>query len=203
MDVSFPKNVVPYLKKIVSQVCTKEETADILIPEQEPDIGRVVSVWAVPVVRTRELRTGVMSATGGMTAWVLYVPADGSDPRTVSAYVPFSVKWELPVTDQMVTMAVQCQMQSVDARMVGARKILVRGTVACLGEAFVPAEAEFYSLPVPPPEDLEILRQHLPLLLPAEMTEKQFLLEEKNSTRKADCLNLHLPEGQMSENHRL
>lgn len=177
MDLTFQKNTVSYLQKLVSQVNTREETMELTVPEQEPDIGRVVSTWANAVIRGKERQSGGMAVSGGMNVWALYVPTDGSDPRTLGAYLPFSMKWDLPQSDQEGSIRVTCRMQSVDARMVGARKLLIRATVACLGEAFGQSEAEFYSLPEPP-EDLEVLQQRLPVLLPAEMAEKSFQLDE-------------------------
>lgn len=177
MDLSFPKNAVSYLQKLVSQVNTREETMDVTIPDQEPDIDRVISSWAIPVIRSRELHSGSMSASGGIQVWVLYVPTDETGPKTVSAYLPFNMKWDIPAAEQETFMRINCQMHSVDARMVGARKLLIRAVVACLGEVFTRGEAQFYSLPTPP-DDLEILRRHLPLLLPAEIAEKEFQLEE-------------------------
>lgn len=177
MDLTFQKTPVSYLQKLFSQVSTREETAEILLSDQDPDIGRVVSAWALPVVRSRDLRTGEAEVSGGITAWALYIPADGSEPRTASAYLPFTMKWDLPGTQQIVSMRVHCQTQSVDARMTSARKLLFRTTIACQAEVFTPAEAEFYSLSEAP-QELEALRQHIPLLLPTEICDKQFQLED-------------------------
>lgn len=75
-------------------------------------------------------------------------------------------------------MRVSCRLRSIDARMVNSRKILVRASLACQGEAYCPGQAVFYTLPAPPKE-LEVLRQRLPLQLPTELTEKSFLLDEE------------------------
>lgn len=177
MDLTFQKNTISYLQALVSQVNTREETTEIVVPDDAPDIGRVISAWAIPTVRSKQSQAGTMRVSGGIRVWVLYAPMDGSDPKSLGAYLPFSMKWELPHGAYDGAVRVTCRMQSVDARMSGARKLLVRATVACLGEVYGQSEAEFYTLPEPP-DELEVLQQKLPLTLPAEMAEKTFQLDE-------------------------
>ncbi len=177
MDLTFQKTPISYLRTTVSQAGIREETTEVVLPDRDPDIGRVISAWAIPVVRSRELQSGNMTVSGGINAWVLYSPADGGNPRAVNAYIPFSMGWDIPGNEQGEGMCVSCRMHGVDARMIGARKLLIRATVACHGEAYCQTEADFYSLPEPP-TDVEVLRQHLPLSLPSEICDKQFRLEE-------------------------
>ncbi len=178
MELAFQKSAVTHLQKLLRQVQSQEETMETAVPESLPDVGRIVSSWGIPVIRSKEWRGNTMTVSGGITAWVLYVPEDESLPRQISTYLPFSMRWELPQTEKEGTMRVSCHLKSVDARMVSPRKILVRANVSCLGEAFSTAETTFYTLPEVPKE-VEILSSHLPLLLPSEMAEKSFLLDEE------------------------
>lgn len=178
MELAFEKNAVDHLQKLVCQVASQEETAETVVPDSLPDVGRIVGCWGVPVIRSKEWRQNGMGASGGISAWVLYVPEEGGPARQVSVYLPFTVKWEFPPTEQEGQMRVSCRLRSIDARMVNSRKILVRASLACQGEAYCPGQAVFYTLPAPPKE-LEVLRQRLPLQLPTELTEKSFLLDEE------------------------
>lgn len=177
MELAFQKNAVDYLQKLVCQVVNQEETAETVVPDSLPDVGRIVGCWGMPVIRSKEWRQNGMSVSGGVSAWVLYVPEDGSAPRKVEIYLPFTMKWEFPPTEQEGRIQVACRLRSIDARMLNSRKILVRASLAGRGEAYLPSQACFYTLE-DPPKDLEILRQRLPLLLPTELTEKSFLLDE-------------------------
>lgn len=178
MELTFQKSSVPHLQKLTSQVLSQEETLEVTIPESLPDIGRVVAAWGVPVIRGKELRQNGMGVSGGVTAWVLYVPEDGTGPRQISSYLPFSMKWDIPQGSPEGTMSVSCRLKSIDARMVSSRKLLVRANLSCKGEAYCPAEAQLATLAAPP-KDLEVLRSRLLLQLPAEMTEKTFLVDEE------------------------
>ncbi len=177
MDLTFQKTSIPYLQAAATQVGVREETAEITLPEGEPDIGRVIGAWGVPVVRSKELNAGRMSLAGGINAWVLYMPADGGDPRPLRAYIPFSMGWDTPIEDQWEGLWADCRMHGMDARMSGARRLMLRGTVACEASAFIRKEGEIYSLPEPP-KDVEVLKQTLPMSLPAELSEKRFSIEE-------------------------
>ena len=178
MELAFEKNAVDHLQKLVCQVVSQEETAETVVPDSLPDVGRIVGCWGVPVVRSKEWRQNGMGVSGGVSAWVLYVPEEGGAPRQVAVYLPFTAKWEFPPTEQEGQMQVSCRIKSIDARMVNSRKILVRASLTCKGEAYGPGQAVFYTLPSPPKE-LEVLRQGLPLQLPTELTEKSFLLDEE------------------------
>lgn len=178
MELAFQKSAVAHLQKLTDQVIRQEETTETTVPDSMPDVGRIVGCWGVPVVRSKEWRQDSMTLSGGVSAWILYVPEDGATPRQLGAYLPFSMKWDLPQSDQEGFMRVSCRLRSIDARMLSARRILVRASIACQGDAYRSGEAQFYTLPEPP-KNLEVLRQRLPLLLPVELTEKSFLLDEE------------------------
>lgn len=177
MELTFQKIPVSYLKTLVHQAGVREETLELPLPEHEPDAGRVVGAWAVPVVRSRELRSGSMGVSGGVNAWVTYIPADETEPRTIGAYLPFSMSWDAPQAQQDGIMQVACRMAGADARIAGARKLLLRVNIACEATAMMPGEAELFNLP-DPPKELEVLRQHHILTLPAEAAEKQLSVQE-------------------------
>ena len=51
MELAFEKNAVDHLQKLVCQVVSQEETAETVVPDSLPDVGRIVGCWGVPVVR--------------------------------------------------------------------------------------------------------------------------------------------------------
>ena len=96
MELAFEKNAVDHLQKLVCQVVSQEETAETVVPDSLPDVGRIVGCWGVPVVRSKEWRQNGMGVSGGVSAWVLYVPEEGGAPRQVAVYLPFTAKWGIP-----------------------------------------------------------------------------------------------------------
>ena len=109
--------------------------------------------------------------------WILYAPEDGTQPRCVDAWIPFQLKWELNGETREGPIRVCPVLRFVDSRGVSARKMMVRASVAAMGEALSPTSAEIYH-PGELPEDIQILQSTYPIRLPKEAGEKTFLIDE-------------------------
>ena len=180
MELQFDKTVCPCLRKVVAQVQTQEQTQELRLPDAMPDIGRVLGCWGQILIRGKEWRGNGMSVSGGVMAWVLYAPEDGSEPRVMDSWIPFQMKWDFPETRRDGRICVLPLLKCVDGRSVSARKLMLRAVVSVLGEALEPVETEIFA-PQQLPEDVEILRQTYPMELPMEAGEKAFQLEEENT----------------------
>ena len=177
MELQFSKEVCPCLHSLVRQVQTQEQTQEIRLPEGMPDIGRVLGAWAQVLVRGKEWRGNGMHVTGGILGWALYVPEDGTEPRCVDTWIPFQMKWDFPETQRDGTIHVWPLVTGADARCVSARKLLLRCGISLLGEAMEPYGAELYR-PEQVPEDVQVLKNSYPMVLPLEAGEMQFLIQE-------------------------
>ncbi len=178
LEVKFHTNTCPCLKKAVSQVQNQEQTQEVRLPEAMPDIGNVLSAWGQVLIRGKEWRTGEMGVNGGVLAWVVYAPEDGSPVRSVETWIPFQMKWELPQTQRDGSICVVPLLKGVDARSTSARKLIVRANVCILGEALEPIEPEV-CCPGQIPEDVQLLKKSYPSEMPVEAGEKLFEMEEE------------------------
>ena len=183
--MQFDRISVPYLQKLTNQLRSQEQTLEVRLPDGMPDIGRVLGAWGQVIVRSKEWGSGSMSLSCGVMAWVLYMPEDGDGVQSVEAWLPFTVKWDLPETRYDGKILNSCLLRGVDARSTSARKLMVRANLDVMGEAWQAAQAQ---IPVPGemPKDVEMLTASYPVLLPREAGEKMFLLEEK-LTLPANC----------------
>ena len=177
MELEFQQNMTNYLKKTLSQVQNQEETLETVIPDSMPDAERILGCWGNPVIRSREWRTGGMTLSGGVEARILYDPGEEGTPQLLEVYLPFSISWEQNMGDEEGPMIHDCRIRSMDARIVNSRKILVRANLTAKGEAYSRAQEPVFTLPEEP-EDLEVLRERLSLMLPTEIQEKTFLVDE-------------------------
>lgn len=177
MELLFEKNAVPCLQTVMRQVQTQEQTQEIRLPEDMPDIGRVVSAWGQVVLRGKEWQSERIGVSGGVMAWVLYVPEDESAPQSVTAWIPFQMKWEIPQTRHDGTVFAKPYLRNVDARSLSARKLMVRANLGVCAEAVVPVEREV-CVPVELPEDIRLLKKVYPMCIPVEAGEKAFGIEE-------------------------
>ena len=178
MEMQFDRVPVPYLKKLTDSVRDQEETLEVRLPEGMPDIGRVLGAWGQVIVRGKEWNSDNMAVSCGVMAWVLYTPEDGEGIRSVEAWLPFSMKWELPETRYDGKILTKCMLKSIDARSTSARKLMIRAVLCADAQGWQAQQAQV-AMPGELPEDIELLTASYPVLLPREAGEKPFLLEEQ------------------------
>ena len=87
------------------------------------------------------------------------------------------MKWDLPQDCPEGQLQIRLLPRFVDARSVSARKMILRTGVAAMAEAFVPFEAETWSVGEVP-EDVQLLRTRYPVRWYRNAGEKAFQLDE-------------------------
>lgn len=178
MELQFQNKPLSCLRSILWAVKSCEQTQEVKLPEAMPDMAKVLGAWGQCLLQSKQWQNGHMGASGGTMVWVLYAPEDGTFPRVVEAWIPWQLHWELPPTQRDGTMVMQPLIKSVDARAVGARKLMVRACVEAAGEALEPVQLETYE-PVQVPTDLYLLRRKYPMSIPTEAGEKPVNIEEE------------------------
>ena len=178
MDMIFQNREASCLRPAVREIQNSEQTQEIKLTEGMPDVGRILSAWGQPILRSKEWGADTLNYTGGMMVWVLYTPEDGSAERCIEGWIPFQLRWDVPEDLPEGQIQLRLSPRLVDARSVSPRKILVRAGMAVCAEAFVPAH-----IPVPEladlPEGVELLRRTYPVRLMKEAGEKSFVVDEE------------------------
>lgn len=178
MEIEFSRNTLDCLRRAVWEVRQTEQTQELKIPDAMPDIGTVLGAWGQPVIRGKTWHGDGMTVNGGIMVWVLYVPEDGTMPRTVESWLPWQLRWDFPQTQRDGAMLVHASLQELDARSVSARKLMLRGVVSAVGEALEP-EKLVYFMPPDTPEEVQLHKESYPLTVLREAGEKAFELEEE------------------------
>lgn len=178
MELQFEKKTCRYLRRSAREIKEQEQTQEVRLPDGMPDIGNVLGAWGQCVMRSKELNGDSFGASGGVMVWVLYAPADGSQPRTVEAWLPVQMKWNLPASKRAGSIRCSWLLKAVDGRSLSARKMMVRANVSVLGEVLEPWEEEF-SIASNVPEDVQLLKNTYPARIPVEAGEKTFLMDEE------------------------
>lgn len=177
MQLQFHKSDISCLQSVVDQVQNQEQTQELRLPEDMPDIGSVLAAWGQCVIRSKEWRSGAMAVSGGVMVWILYEPEGGGDPCALETWIPFQMKWNLSDAENEGVMQIACMPRFVDVRSVSARKLMIRVGVSAHAEAFCNTKMEVYT-PIEIPEDIQLLKNTYPLCLPTEAGEKPFALED-------------------------
>lgn len=180
MEMQWKATPCSHLRCAVREVQNQEQTLELRLTEGMPDIGRVLCAWGQPQLREKQWRSEDISISGGVNAWVLYIPEDGSQPRCVEGWIPFQGKWKLPQECREGFIHGDVRLRSMDARAISSRKMMVRASLSLLGEALEQQEIAV-SQPDEVPDDVYLLRQTYPVQLAREAGEKLFSVEDSVS----------------------
>lgn len=180
MELEFQSKPCSCLTAAVRQVRSAELTQEVRLTDGMPDIGRVIACWGQPLVRSKEWLSDQITVSGGVMVWILYLPEDGTQPRSMDTWIPFQLRWELDETGHDGTIRISPSLRYVDGRSLSARKMMVRASVAAIGEGLRNHSVEIYSAEEIP-EDVQLLRNTYPLRLPVEAGEKTFQIDEELS----------------------
>lgn len=178
MQMQFDKTTIPYMEKVAGGIKNQEQTLEVRISDGMPDIGRVLGAWGQVIVRSKEWSGDQMAVSCGVMAQVLYIPEDGGGVCSVDAWLPFTMKWELPNSSHDGEIILSCLLKSLDARSTSARKLMVRATASAQAEAWTQGKTQVET-PCQLPDDVELLTRNYPVQLPKEAGEKAFSLEEQ------------------------
>lgn len=178
MELQFEKKEYPCLRMALSQTQYQEQTQEVRLPEGWPDMESVLGAWGQCVMRGKQWNGDTATVSGGVMGWILYAPADGSVPRSLEVWIPVQMKWDVPTGSREGYLRCAWLLRSIDARMLSARKLMVRATPGIQMEALEPFEAAVYE-PRNLPDGVELLRNSYPMTVPSEAGEKAFTMDEE------------------------
>ena len=178
MQLQFNKSELRFLDTAARGIRNTEVSQEIRLPEGMPDIGRVLTTWGQVMLRSKEWQDGTVTVTGGVKAWTLYAPEDGTEPRSVESWIPFQLRWEAEDVGREGPVRVLPLLRFADSRSISARKMMIRAGVGAMVQALYSKGTEVYE-PVELPEDVQILKNSYPVRLHSEAGEKTFLLDEE------------------------
>jgi len=177
LEFQFDKNTVACMRQLLCDVQNQEQTQEVRIFEEMPDIGRVLGAWGQTFLRSKEWRSSEIVVNGGVMAWVLYVPDDSENIQRIETWIPFQAHFGIADTGKDGSAEVNCLLRSIDARMTSSRKILVRANIGVSCIAMIQQENTLYSISKVP-DDVQVLTETYPLKLPKECGEKMFTVDE-------------------------
>ena len=177
MQLQFQPTVHSCMQRVVWETKSEEQSQEVRLPDAMPDVTQVLSCWGQPVIRSKEWRGNSMSVSGGVMAWVMYMPENALQPESLETWIPFQLRWDFPQTQRDGQMVFSCSLESIDARQISARKMMLRCVISATGEALEPGKIETY-MPLELPEDVQILQSDYPVQVAVEAGEKSFALDE-------------------------
>jgi len=177
MQLQWERMQIPAMGVAVREVQNQEQTLEVRLGEDMPDIGHIICGWGQPLLRGKDWHGDSMALSGGIMAWILYAPEDGTQPRCIEGWLPFQLKWNKQSDGPDGVIRCDVCLRGLDARVLSARKMMLRAQISALGEALEPRSTDFYSC-AEVPQHIQLLKQSFPTMLMSEAAEVVIPVDE-------------------------
>lgn len=178
MALQFQKQEIPCLRNVLSQIQNLEQTQELRIPEGMPGVGQISGCWGQVLIRSKEWNSDTVLLSGGVLVWLLYIPEDGGEKKTLESWIPFQMDFELPQPCREGWIRAKSLLRLCDARPVSAGRILIRIGVGLQVQCWSPETVDIYQ-PQGAEETMDVLTQRWPVRIFRETGEKAFDIEEE------------------------
>ena len=166
-----------YLRPVFRRRFVREETVEVIVPDAQPDILRILDTDGMVFMRSKDSEAGRVTVTGTAELTVLYVPESGSGVKKLNVSIPFSTDAEgADITSDQLIVA-RLSLTSADARTVNPRKVVVRAEIGCEAELYL-TETVYNTAPRER-ENVYFRGEDRTMTLPAAVNEKTFVFTDQ------------------------
>lgn len=181
MEITLAANRVDCYERIGKGAMVSEETAECVVSDLLPDIAGILDADGWIALQTKSADLGKISVTAAITATVLYQPDDGSPIRRLSLNIPYSAAFEMPEADDQCIPIVQLEIESVDARILNPRKVLVRVGIRSSAECYRSGVLELpHAVPEDTPGSIRTLDASCDFTRVTGVREKTFVISDES-----------------------
>lgn len=176
MNIDLKSDKGSFVRRVFSKRFTREETAEVIVPDALPDILRILDTDGYMCLRGKDSTDGHVTVTGTAELTVLYVPESGEGVRKLTASIPMelSCDGEEITADSLITATLT--LTGADSRTVNPRKIVARAECACEAALYMPETV--YSTAPREREGVYFKTGSETMRLPVSVGEKTFIITD-------------------------
>lgn len=180
MELNLSTRQINYCKLIQKTTICQEETAETIVPDNCPDVSRIIGTNGVILLRSKECQETRASISGSVKSRVVYIPEDGIEPRALEISIPFNSAVEDVNISSESHLIVKPFIKSIDSRAINSRKVMVRVNIALYIEIYVEAE-QTYCIGVEnaAENNIQIQTQECIASFPSCIKEKSFVVSDE------------------------
>lgn len=181
MEITLATNRVACYERIGKGAMVSEETAECVVSDLLPDIAGILDADGWIAIQTKSADLGKISVTASITATVLYQPEDGSPIRRLGVNIPYSAAFEIPEADEQCVPVVNLEIDSMDARILNPRKVLVRVSVRASADCYRSGELALpHAIPETAPGGIRTLDATCAFTRVTGVREKTFVVSDES-----------------------
>lgn len=179
MEITFESKTSRAYRKVSQLSKRSMENAECVVPDTDEDIGRIATVQADVLLKSKDPGGKGILVSGEARASLLYITEQQNRLSCLRLTKPFTVEMELPEQNGDLLTQIAMHVQAVDARILNPRKVSVNfdlvTEMSCYRAAGIPVQTL-----VPEEErDLHVRLEDTEVLLPNAVCEKNFALTEQ------------------------
>ena len=126
MELALEKRKKERYECIYDEKSTHEETSEIIVPDNSPDISRIINGSAVAFLKDKNARDGKVDISGNIKGVVLYVAEGEKHIRKLCVSIPFAYVEDCPGATSESSVVAVAVARTVDVREINPRKISVK-----------------------------------------------------------------------------
>ncbi len=126
MELKLTRTDTNYYALVQDNVCGREETLEMIVPDACPDIAQVVDTCGYCCLTRREITDSGALLAGAVRVTVLYTPEGEDGLRRLEAELSFQHLHECQNTDSTCCLLANAWVAAAETRMINPRKILIR-----------------------------------------------------------------------------
>ncbi len=177
MNIDLKSDKLCYQTCVFKRRFTKEETVEVIVPDAQPDVLRILDTDGTVYLRGKDCEAGRVTVSGVAELTVLYVPESGKGVRRVNVEIPFSAFAESEAVTADCLITAKLRLIACDARTVNPRKLVVRMEAAAEAALYLP-ETVYRTAPREQ-EGVYYKTESLKVCLPVAVNEKAFVFTDE------------------------
>ncbi|MBQ8004283.1 MAG: DUF3794 domain-containing protein [Oscillospiraceae bacterium] len=129
MELSLEKKITKRCERVFCGSTLHEENTEMIVPDQSPDIMRIVKGCADAFLKDKNVRDGKIDVSGNIKGAVLYIAEGEKNIRKLDVSVPFAYVIDAPGVNDLSKVSARVFLRSLDVREINPRKVSVRANV--------------------------------------------------------------------------
>lgn len=177
MEMKLDQKSIRYLENIMNDHKKQEQTQEIKLSNDLPDIGSILGAWGQCFVRGKQWLGNGVEVSGGTKVWVIYKADQTEEINCVETWIPFQFSWELHTYEPDGMINATCNVCAIDVRNTSSRKMILRTDIAMFVDIYTEKET-YISVQGECCENIQCLKREHNLFIPKEVGEKTFSIDE-------------------------
>ena len=173
------KNKLRHYGEIRAEKDTIDESLSVIVPDTQPDALQIIGADPSLYIQENSCAQGTLKIAGTVNCNVCYYAAEGREPYSVTASIPFSFSKEtgLAQDDKVITTV---SVTGISASMVNPRKFSVKVQIQVFQRIFK-HQVQEYAEDMVSGEDEQVhcLREKIPMSLICDIAEKKMVLNDE------------------------